>query len=85
MKYLVPVVLVLSLGSAAFAADATKAAADATKASPISDSQAKGLLNADAKLKKSKHRHHHHHKAAAKTTGTAPAAAPASDAAPATK
>jgi hypothetical protein len=85
MKYLVPLVLVLSLGSAAFAVDAKKAA-DATKASPISDSQAKGLLNADANLKKSKHRHHHHHhKAAAKTTTTAPAATTAPDAAPATK
>jgi len=70
MKYLASLVLVLSLGSAAFAADASSA-------SPISDTQAKNLIKADANLKKSKHRHHRHHKAAAKTTSTAPAATPA--------
>ncbi|MDR3616835.1 MAG: hypothetical protein P4L53_24980 [Candidatus Obscuribacterales bacterium] len=78
MKYLASLVLVLSLGSAAFAADASAG-------SPISDTQAKNLIKADANLKKSKHRHRKHHKAAAKTTSTAPAATPASDAAPATK
>lgn len=77
MKYLASLVLVLSLGSAAFAADPVE------KASPISNTQAKDLLKADANLKKAKH-HHHKHKSAAKTS-TAPAASTTPEAAPAAK